>query len=158
MNAKFISHPDFANLTPYPVFCKENDKKDFPHPEELENKHIVYRKKAVFGSFKKAVIKITADDYYKLYINGKYVTEGTMSSYPHCYFYDEVDITDYLSEGENVFAVHTYYQGYRNHVWVSRDLRQMMWCSLSLDDKEVLVSDESWKCKYNEAFTSCGFF
>lgn len=81
MPAKFISHPDFAGLDPIYIYHKYVDRKTFPHPEELKNRHIIYRRKATFGTFRKAVLKISADDYYKLYINGKYVAEGPASSY-----------------------------------------------------------------------------
>ena len=170
--AQFISHPDFYDLEPINVYHKEfdengktiaqrNDGKDpiiAAHPENLRNKHIVFRKSANLKGFTKATLKITADDYYKLYINGKFVTEGPAPSYPESYFYNEIDVTDYLSEGENRFAVHTYYQGLINRVWVSGDLKEMLWFELSLDGEPILVSDESWKCKYHECYTECGKF
>jgi hypothetical protein len=163
MNAKFISHPDFANLLPNnDVFHKEipNDSKrntyNEPHPEELLNRHIIYIKKAELPEFKSAILNITADDHYKLYINGKFVTEGPAPSFPHAYYYTELDVTEYLTKGENKIAVHTYYQGLVNRAWVSGDRRQMLWCSLVLDGETVLVSDESWKCKYHTGYAEMG--
>lgn len=158
MNAKFISHPDYSELEPIYVYHKQHDKKVFSHPEALINKHIIYRRKATLPSFQKAVIKISADDYYKLYINGSYVTEGPASSYHMHYFYNEIDVTDFLHEGENTFAVLTYYHGVICNSCVSGDLRQMLWLSLSVDAEEVLVSDEQWKCKYHTGYTQCGRF
>ena len=52
MNARFISHPDFAGLEPIWVYHKECDKKQFDHPENLLNKHIIYRKKATLPTFR----------------------------------------------------------------------------------------------------------
>lgn len=157
MPPSFISHPDFANLSPLPVFHKEHGASvSVSHPESLQNKHILYRRTVKMGSFSRAVLRITADDFYKLYINGRYVTEGPAPGYPHAYYVNEIDVTDYLAEGENVFAVHTYYQGLRNRVWVSGDLRQMLWCELTVDGEVVLVSDESWKCIYHTGYTACG--
>lgn len=153
----FISHHDFADLAPLPVFRKEHAPAEGAvHPVELQNKHILYRRRVEIGRFSRAVLRISADDYYKLYINGRYVTEGPAPSYPHAYFYNEIDVTDYLAEGMNVIAVHTYYQGLCNRVWVSGDLRQMLWCALLLDGERVLVSDESWRCTYHSGYTSCG--
>ena len=63
MKAQFISHPDFAGLEPFWVYGKECDKKQFDHPEALQNKHIIYRKKAAFPVFQKAILRISADDY-----------------------------------------------------------------------------------------------
>lgn len=155
--AQYICHPDFENLKPIQVFHKEFPRVEVKvHGEEFCNRHILYRKKIVLDDFKTAVLRITADDYYKLYINGQFVTQGPAASYPQAYFYNEIDISDYLVNGENVFAIHTYYQGLINRVWVSGDLRQMLWCSLDIDGKEVLCSDESWKCTNHTAYHECG--
>lgn len=158
MTPKFISHPDFAGLEPFWIYHKDIDKKEFPHPQNLLNKHIIYRKKAVLDSFQKATLKISADDYYKLYINGKYVTEGPAQSYHMHYPYNEIDVTEYLTAGENTFAVLTYYHGLISNSFVSGDLRQMLWLDLALDEKSVLVSDESWRCGYHTGYTECGRF
>lgn len=158
MPAQFISHPDFSELEPIYIYHKYIDRKTFSHPEELKNRHIIYRKKATFGAFDRAVLKITADDYYKLYINGKYVAEGPASAYHNHYYYNELDVTEYLNEGENTFAVLTYYMGMIGNALVSGDLRQMLWFELTLDGKEALVSDESWKCAEHTGFSSMGAY
>ena len=168
----FISHPDFYDLTPIDVYHKELDSEGkliannndptnkiaAAHPKTLRNKHVIFRKKFNLSSFNKAMLKITADDYYKLYINGKYVTEGPAPGYHNAYYYNEIDVTEYLSGGENVIAIHNYYQGLINRVWVSGDLRQMLWCELAIDGKTVLESDESWKCAYHTGYTAIGTF
>lgn len=151
--AYFISHPDFYNIEPINIYHKELEKVEISHPAELQNKHIIYRRRATFSDFKKALLKISADDYYKLYVNGRFVAQGPAHSYPHAYFYNEIDISEYLVNGENVFAVHTYYQGLMNNVWVTHDLKQMLWFELSLDGELVLESDESWVCKYHSGYS-----
>jgi hypothetical protein len=168
MKAEFISHEDFYSLSPINVYHRENDENGEPlskklniaesHPEDLRNKHIIYRKKFTLGAYKTAIARISADDYYKLYINGRFVAEGPTPSYPRSYFYNEIDITPFLSEGENTIAVHTYYQGLINRVWVSGDLLQMLWFELLADGNTVLVSDGSWRCKYHTGYTQCGKF
>ena len=67
---KWITDSEFFKLEPRNVFHKQFDKIDLPCREH-RNRHILFRKKAELGKFKKATLKITADDYYKLYINGK---------------------------------------------------------------------------------------
>lgn len=157
MKALFISHPDFAELTPLNVFRKEFPKLENPyHPEELKNRHILYRREFSVSAFGRATLRISADDYYKLYINGRFVTMGPAASYPHCYCYNELDVSEYLVEGRNVIAVHNYYQGLVNRVWVSGDLRQMLWCELDLDGETVLVTDESWKCADHTGYSAMG--
>lgn len=166
----FISHPDFYDLEPIDVYHTELDSegrdvysRDDPndpitrsHPRHLCNRHVIYRKKATLPKFTRAIIRISADDYYKLYINGRFVAEGPTAGYPEAYFYNEIDVTDVLTEGENVIAAHCYYQGLINRVWVSGDLRQMLWCELYLDGEKMLESDSTFKCKYHSGYTECG--
>ena len=98
----------------------------------------IYLKKTSLNNFKKALLRITADDYYKLYINGKFITQGPAPAYNFHYYYNEIDVSEYLNKGENTIAVHTYYQGLTNRVWVSADYRQGLVFDLSLDGKVVL--------------------
>ena len=157
MQGKFICHKDFENLKPIDVFHKElSPNPAEKHTESLCNRHTLFRKKVVFEKASKAILKITADDYFKLYINGVYVTQGPPPSYPNHYYFMEIDITPFLKDGVNTFAVHNYYQGLINRVWVSGDLRSMFWCELYLDGKVALVSDESWLTATHTGYSSCG--
>ena len=157
MQGKFICHKDFENLKPIDVFHKElSPNQTEKHAESLYNRHTLFRKKAVLEKASKAILKITADDYFKLYINGVYVTQGPPPSYPNHYYFMEIDVTPFLKEGVNTFAVHNYYQGLINRVWVSGDLRSMFWCELYLDGKVALVSDESWLTATHTGYSSCG--
>lgn len=155
MKPQFICHPDFENLVPVNVFHKEHSGERCANsPEEFQNRHILFRKKFTLKKRGEAVLKITADDYYKLYVNGRFVTQGPAPCYPHAYYFNEIDITDYLTNGENTVAVHSFYQGLINRVWVSGDLRQMLWLSLDVDGETVLVSDENWLCRKHTAYTA----
>ncbi len=157
MKPQFICHPDFKNAVPVNLFHKEYSGEEFLNSSaEFQNRHVLFRKKVNLQKIKTATLRITADDYYKLYINGKFVIQGPAPSYPGSYYYNELDVTDYLCKGENTFAIHTYYQGLVNRVWVSADMRQMLWLSLSVDDKTVLVSDESWLCCNHTGYKPLG--
>lgn len=156
--ASFICHKDFENLKPINVFFKELEgRAEEGKPPHL-NRHIIFRKKCLLGKYEKVMLKVTADDYFKFYINGKLVTQGPPQSYPTKYYYMEIDVSKYVKEGENVFSSHVYYQGLINHVWITADNRSMFWCELRVDDKIVLVSDESWKCADHTGYSSCGRF
>ncbi len=158
MKPSFICHPDFASVLPRnDLFHKELEKLPPKKTESVyRNRHVLFRKKISLPRAEKAILRITADDYYKLYINGRFVTQGPAPSYPCSYYYNELDIGGYLCEGENTFAVHTYYQGLINRVWVSGDLREMLWCELLLDGETALVSDESWLCADHTAYSAMG--
>lgn len=155
MKPSFLCHPQFQDLSPIHLYHKEHSP--YTHPKGLpSNKHYLFRRKAALPPFEKALLRITADDHYKLYINGAFVCEGPAPSYPHAYYYNELDLTPYLHEGENTFAVHTYYQGLINRVWVSGDLRSSFYFDLALDGKTFLVSDNNWRVAEHTAYRSAG--
>ncbi len=92
-------------------------------------------------------INISADDYYKLYVNGSFVAQGPSPSYPYNYSFNSINITEFLSKGNNVIAVHVYYQGLKNRVWHSGDNRMGMICDIVCDGK-IQESIIDWKYKY----------
>lgn len=156
--ADWITNKDFCDLVPINVFHKEMEDVKIPENENYANKHILFRRTFSLPEFGKAVLRLSADDYYKLYINGRFITQGPAPGYPFHYYYNEIDVTRYLNPGTNVIAIHTYYQGLVNRVWVSADLRQGMACELYLDGNKTLEADESWKCAYHTGFSACGKF
>lgn len=157
MQAEFICHRDFTEREPRDVFHKEHAEKAAEKDEEKYcDRHILFRKKLTLAGFSKAILKITADDCFKLYINGKFVSQGPHAGYPQKYYYSEPDVTDFLVRGENVIAVHTYYQGLVNRVWVSGDGRACLWCELVVDGVTATVSDESWLCRDHGGYSACG--
>ena len=163
MNKRWKNHwvcdPAFMGLEPIKVLYRQVDT-DFvetPHRDDLKNLHTLFRKKVTIKEMPDRVfLDISADDFYKLYINGKYVTQGPAQSYPFYYYYNRVDVTDYLTEGENIVAVHVYYQGLIARAFNSGDYRQGMIAELigvngqDYDVKNPILSgrqymDDTWK-------------
>jgi alpha-L-rhamnosidase len=145
--ASWISDPEFAQLKPLPMLHKENELQETPaHPEHLRNHHMYIRKTFVLADLPDhAVLRITADDYYKLYINGSFIGQGPAQGYPFHYSYNEWDIAPYLMAGDNVIAVHVYYQGLINRAYNSGDLRQGLIAELHTEQGLIVASDRSWK-------------
>lgn len=104
-----------------------------------QNSHILFRKTFNIQDLKQTYIYISADDYYKFYINGKFVCQGPVAGYPFHYYYNKVDISEFLVDGENTIAVHTYYQGLINRVWVSGDDRHGLICDIVQEGKTLLA-------------------
>ena len=153
---KWISDSAFAPREPRNVFHRQLEKVDLPLDSEA-NSHVLFRKKFnVEKEFGGARMFITADDYYKLYINGVFVAQGPAPAYHNCYNYNEIDVSEYLCEGENLIAVHTYYQGLINRVWQSGDYRHGLLLDLEIDGETVLCSDESFLCGRHTAYSSIG--
>lgn len=150
---RWVCSPGFHGLRPLQLLHRQLDASyEAPqHREDLKNRHTLFRKKIYLPEpCEQALLYITADDYYKLYVNGRFVTQGPANSYAFCYYYNEVDITTYLQPGENLIAVHVYYQGLVNRAYNSGDYRQGMIAELCVDGRQVL--DEKWKCAEAEEF------
>ncbi len=155
---KWITDAEFYDIAPRNVFHKGFEKVDLPC-DEHRNRHILFRKKFTLGKKpKESKIYITADDYYKLYINGKFVGQGPAPAYNFAYEYNCIDITDFLIEGENLIAVHTLYQGLINRVWVSGDNRHGMICDVVCDGETIVFSDESFLTHPHTAYTEIGTY
>lgn len=150
---KWITNSEFSNLRPRNVFHRQLEPLQISC-EEHRDRHILFRKKFFLNKLpKQARIYITADDYYKLYINEKFIGQGPAPGYPSHYPYNVFDITAYLQTGKNVLAVHTLYQGLINRVWVSGDLRHGLLCDVELDNCLLFGSDTSWLTQVHSGYT-----
>ena len=153
---KWISNETFANLRARNVFHRQLEKVSLDCSEH-RNQHILFRKSFhIDRDFSFAKIYISADDYYKLYINGRFVAQGPSPSYHFQYNYNEIDISEFLVCGDNLIAVHTLYQGLINRVWQSGDLRHGLICDISVDHSVVLSSDESFKVREHSGYSEMG--
>jgi alpha-L-rhamnosidase len=153
--AKWIMDRDFYGHAPLNLFHKQLDECMLEeHKPELKNRHMLVRKKFFVAERPQdARIDITADDYYKLYINGEYIGQGPAPSYHFHYSYNRYDLKNHLKTGENVIAVHVYYQGLVNRVWNSGDYRQGLIAELFTDGGLELCTDETWEYSSAGEFT-----
>ena len=153
---EWITDGGFAELAPRNVFHRQLEKISLSADPNL-NSHILFRGKFTLEALPRvAKIYITADDYYKLYINGRFVTQGPAPGYHTSYNYNTVDLSEYLAEGENTVAVHTYYQGLINRVWQSGDFRHGLLFDFVCDGVTVLKSDESILTRRHSGYTEAG--
>ncbi|MBQ7177966.1 MAG: alpha-L-rhamnosidase N-terminal domain-containing protein, partial [Victivallales bacterium] len=104
---KWITTAELAALPTYNVYHRQLDKSAAPNPySSVNNRHVLSRKKFNLDAVEPGRIYITADDYYKLYINGHFVGQGPAPCHPIRQYYNELDITPFLLAGENTIAVH----------------------------------------------------
>ncbi len=153
---QWITDAAFASRMPRNVFHRQLEPLDLP-ADPLSNAHILFRRHFVIAALPEtAVMRITADDYYKLTINGIFVGQGPAPGYPTSYRYNVIDVLPYLRTGENVIAVHTYYQGLINRVWVSGDYRHGLWCDLTCDGQRILESDGTFLTHRHTGYRATG--
>ncbi|MBE6568209.1 MAG: hypothetical protein E7657_06090 [Ruminococcaceae bacterium] len=153
---KWISNEVFAKMQPRNVFYRQLERPVLDCSEH-RNEHILFRKRfSLTARPQKAMVYISADDYYKLYINGSFVAQGPAPSYHFRYNYNAIDVSAYLRVGENVIAVHTLYQGLINRVWQSGDGRHGMILDLVADGKTAVASDGSFLVAKHTGYREMG--
>ncbi|MCD8107014.1 MAG: family 78 glycoside hydrolase catalytic domain [Oscillospiraceae bacterium] len=143
-NGNWITTKDFINESPANVFHRELE--DF-EPENcgIRNCYALFRRRFTLDSPENTTIRISADDYYKLYINGIFVCQGPAQAYFFSYNYNEVDISHFLRNGENEISVLVFYQGEINREWCSGDNRQGLIADVIQNGETILSTDQSWE-------------
>ncbi|MFZ2656766.1 MAG: family 78 glycoside hydrolase catalytic domain [Victivallales bacterium] len=111
------------------------------------NQSIIARKSFTAGSARHAVIKITADSWYRLYVNGEWINDGPCRSWPEHYRYDELDISPYLIAGKNIICVIARYFGCGTFRQVSVTPGLLAELTLSMEDGSVekIHTDRGWE-------------
>lgn len=77
----------------------------------IYNQTIVARKQFALDRIDRGVMRITADSFYRLYVNGQWVNDGPCRSWPEHFQYDVIDVTPYLRVGKNEIRVLARYFG-----------------------------------------------
>lgn len=150
--ATWYTIPEFLSVRPCNMYHKEQEENPAPTCA-IENLHVLARASLHLDAADlKRILQISADDYYKLYINGRFVAQGPAPAYVERYYYNSIDITPYLHEGENVIAVHLYYQGLLNRVWNSRDGRFGLAAKL-MDSQSGQSEELRWKYQVSKAYS-----
>ncbi|MBR6503037.1 MAG: family 78 glycoside hydrolase catalytic domain [Clostridia bacterium] len=151
---EWICPVEFLDEQPINLLSKEKCAIKPELPEKFKNVHMLTKKTFSLaekvGSYS---IRITADDYYKLYINGQFVAQGVAQGYHFCYYWNEIDITDFLKAGKNEIYVDVYYQGLVNRVYNSADRRMGLVAEIYNNDACILATDSSWQYTLSGAYT-----
>lgn len=154
--ARWLQDPRFDGLQPIDTLYRWRERDGevrrifAQHQPGLSNVHMLLRKTFnLEAAPASAQLWITADDYYKLWINGRFVGQGPAPAYYWNYYYNTWDIAPYLHAGQNVVAAHVYYQGLITRVWNSLDHRMGMLAETKVeltDGRQInMLSDASWR-------------
>jgi len=130
--AKWITHPSESTLD-YGVFI-------FRRSFKLENKPEKY------------IIYVSADNRYRLYVNGMKVSSGPARGYLLHWRYETVDIAPYLKEGENIIAAEVVNFGEYRHGEQHTNQTAFILQSDSLNKIIINTGDQNWKITKNEAY------
>ncbi len=94
-----------------------------------------------------ALLRITADSRYVLYVNGVRIGQGPARSWPFKLAYDTYNVAGLLKEGKNVISVLVQHFGISTFQYIEG--RGGLLCQLDIQlksgKKVCIVSDSSWK-------------
>lgn len=97
--------------------------------------------------------RISADTKYWLWINGEQVVfEGQlkMGDGKYTWYYDKVDISDYLVKGENAIAVQVFYSGKASGSTINTRVPSFLFDAKG--DGAGIFSDNTWKAVLDPAY------
>ena len=114
------------------------------HDEEKKDEHVQFCDKFIYDGGN-AVIKLSCDTNYILYVNGSMAGCGQYNAYPDMRVFDTIDITKYLNQGENQLAIHVWYWG--SPAMVYSVGKAGLSYTVTCDGKAVAYSSENTLCR-----------
>ncbi|HMI64301.1 MAG TPA: alpha-L-rhamnosidase N-terminal domain-containing protein, partial [Puia sp.] len=104
------------------------------------------------------VIHVSADNRYKLYVNGKLVSLGPARGDTYYWNYETVDLAPWLVAGKNVIAALVYNEA-ENRPEAQITVRTAFIVQGETAAEEVLNTNTSWKCVKDKGYRPItGFF
>lgn len=100
------------------------------------------------------VVHLSADNHYRLFVNGRYVTRGPARGDIAHWFYETIDLAPYLQQGRNVIAAEVVNWGSKRSFTYFSQLTSFIMQGDTEAEKMVNTSGGSWKCIQNEAFSA----
>ncbi len=114
------------------------------HYWDLTNGYALFRKEFTLERISRLhPLFITADQSYRLFINGTYVARGPARGFQAKWPYDEIDVRPYLAKGRNVIAIRAFNPGFSNFQYLAQGYAGVLLAARW--GKVNLVSDQTWK-------------
>lgn len=114
------------------------------------NQTVLFRKEFELNRADAAFLKITADSWYRVSINGKWVNDGPAKAYPDHYLYDIYDVGNLLRFGRNKIEIICRYFGVGTFRQISTQAG--VWAQLDAGGEVEICTDESWQASVSQAW------
>jgi hypothetical protein len=106
------------------------------------------------SSPQKFVVHISADNRYRLFVNGKAICNGPARGDLYNWYFETVDIAPFLKKGNNVIAALVWNMGV--HAPVAQVSNQTAFVMQGNTERESIVNTgKGWKVFKNEAYQPC---
>jgi hypothetical protein len=113
----------------------------------LNNCHAQFRHDFILNELpEKAPFFITADQAYRLYINGIYVCRGPARGYQSHWPYDECDVRSFLRTGPNFISVEAYNPGIGTFQYLHQSAAGFI-CAAEWDDVRIHTNKDTWQMR-----------
>ena len=97
------------------------------------------------------VVKVSADNRYKLFVNGTLVSLGPARGDTYYWNYETVDIAPYLTLGKNTISAIVWNEAeYRPEAQIS--LHTAFIVQGNTANEEILNTNNTWKCYHNKSY------
>ena len=97
-------------------------------------------------------IRVSADNRYRLFVNGRLVGYGPAQGSPQNWFYDSYDISPYLKKGNNTLAAQVWNYGEMGP-WVQMTVKTGFILQGETIDEKPVNTDASWKVSQDTSIT-----
>ncbi|MDX2070525.1 MAG: alpha-L-rhamnosidase N-terminal domain-containing protein [Haliscomenobacter sp.] len=124
------------------------------HPDLSGGEHavVLFRKKfSLIDHPQQFIISISADNHYRLYVNGKKVGFGPQLSDIRHWRYETIDIAPFLQAGENVLAAEVINWGYFRFFGMQSVHTGLVINGFSEKEQIVNTQGGTWKTFWNKA-------
>jgi hypothetical protein len=98
------------------------------------------------------IVNVSADNRYKLYVNGTLVSAGPARGDTYYWNYETIDLAPWLTTGKNSIAAIVWNEA-ESRPEAQISLRTAFILQGNTASEEILNSNNSWKCLQNRAYT-----
>lgn len=138
---RWMTIPEWAAVKQINVCRREQDTSALPLTGAGQNLHVLVRGQVTLPEGA-CLLHLSADDHYRLWLDGAYVGQGPAPAYVERYPYRTYPVAG----GRTVtVALHLYYQGLINRVWNSGDGRFGLWAVFTQEGRPVAECGEGWR-------------
>lgn len=116
------------------IWCAQNEPRDY-------NQTVLFKKEFDLKKTGAASLRITADSWCRVSVNGTWINDGPARAYPNHWQYDELDISSALKTGKNRIEVIARYFGCGTFHQIPQ--AGGLWAELHLG-KMAIGTDSTW--------------
>lgn len=98
------------------------------------------------------VIHLSADNHYRLFVIGNYITRGPARGDIEHWFFETIDIAPQLNTGKNTIAVEVVNWGAKRFFTVFSQMTSFILQGETDVESIVNTNDRDWKCYHNRAY------